>query len=40
MASLPRMRQLRRELLLDIIDAISEDRTETKICQDMSSLEC
>ncbi|RUS77857.1 hypothetical protein EGW08_014370, partial [Elysia chlorotica] len=34
-ARLPSLRRLSRELLLDVIDALAEDRNETGVCQDL-----
>ncbi|XP_011643295.1 leucine-zipper-like transcriptional regulator 1 [Pogonomyrmex barbatus] len=36
-AKLPRLRQLSRELLLDILDALADERSETRTCQDMTN---
>ncbi|XP_011865568.1 PREDICTED: leucine-zipper-like transcriptional regulator 1 isoform X1 [Vollenhovia emeryi] len=33
---LPRLRQLARELLLDILDALADERSEARTCQDMT----
>ncbi|XP_070571982.1 leucine-zipper-like transcriptional regulator 1 [Ptychodera flava] len=37
-AKLPRIRSLNRQLLLDIMDALAEHMSESRLCQDMSSL--
>ncbi|XP_013788494.1 leucine-zipper-like transcriptional regulator 1 [Limulus polyphemus] len=36
-ARLPRIRSLSRELLIDILEALADDMSESKLCQDMSS---
>ncbi|XP_060568676.1 leucine-zipper-like transcriptional regulator 1 [Ruditapes philippinarum] len=36
-AKLPQIGRLSRELLLDILEAIADDMSETRICQDLSS---
>ncbi|XP_034941043.1 leucine-zipper-like transcriptional regulator 1 [Chelonus insularis] len=36
-ARLPRLQQLSRELLLDIIEALADERSEARTCQDMTS---
>ncbi|XP_029167293.1 leucine-zipper-like transcriptional regulator 1 [Nylanderia fulva] len=36
-ARLPRLRQLSRELLLDILEALADERSEARTCQDMTS---
>jgi len=36
-ARLPRLRQLSRELLLDIFDALADERSEARTCQDMTN---
>lgn len=36
-ARLPRLRQLSRELLLDILDALADERSEARTCQDMTN---
>ncbi|XP_012539725.1 leucine-zipper-like transcriptional regulator 1 isoform X1 [Monomorium pharaonis] len=36
-ARLPTLRQLSRELLLDILDALADERTEARTCQDMTN---
>ncbi|XP_070153632.1 leucine-zipper-like transcriptional regulator 1 isoform X1 [Polyergus mexicanus] len=36
-ARLPRLRQLSRELLLDIFDALADERSEIRTCQDMTN---
>ncbi|XP_067650775.1 leucine-zipper-like transcriptional regulator 1 [Haliotis asinina] len=36
-ARLPQMRRLSKELLLDIVDALADDMSESRLCQDMSS---
>lgn len=35
-AKLPQIRRLSRELLLDILQAIADDMSETRVCQDLS----
>ena len=37
-ARLPQIRRLSRELLLDIIDALADDMSESKLRPDVSSL--
>ncbi|PVD31376.1 hypothetical protein C0Q70_06788 [Pomacea canaliculata] len=36
-ARLPQIRRLTRELLLDVLDALADDMSESRLCQDMSS---
>ncbi|XP_071555208.1 leucine-zipper-like transcriptional regulator 1 isoform X1 [Temnothorax nylanderi] len=36
-ARLPKLRQLSRELLLDIFDALADERSEARMCQDMTN---
>lgn len=36
-ARLPRLRQLSRELLLDILDALADERSDARTCQDMTN---
>lgn len=36
-ARLPKLRQLSRELLLDILDALADERSEARTCQDMTN---
>ncbi|KYM96376.1 Leucine-zipper-like transcriptional regulator 1 [Cyphomyrmex costatus] len=36
-ARLPKLRELSRELLLDILDALADDRSEARTCQDMTT---
>ncbi|XP_071631323.1 leucine-zipper-like transcriptional regulator 1 [Temnothorax longispinosus] len=36
-ARLPKLRQLSRELLLDILDALADERSEARMCQDMTN---
>lgn len=36
-ARLPRLRQLSRELLLDILEALADERSEARTCQDMTN---
>ncbi|XP_046738235.1 leucine-zipper-like transcriptional regulator 1 isoform X1 [Diprion similis] len=36
-ARLPKLKQLSRELLLDIIEALADEKSEGRMCQDMSS---
>lgn len=36
-ARLPRLRQLSRELLLDVIEALADERSEARSCQDMTN---
>ena len=33
---MPRMRSLSRDLLLEVIEALADDMSESKLCQDMS----
>lgn len=37
-AKLPRLKLLSKELILDILMALANDMTESKLCQDMSSI--
>ncbi|CAH1786003.1 unnamed protein product [Owenia fusiformis] len=37
-ARLPEVRRLSRELLLDIIDALADDMSDSRMCQDVSSI--
>ncbi|XP_046979238.1 leucine-zipper-like transcriptional regulator 1 isoform X1 [Schistocerca americana] len=37
-ARLPKMRSLGRELLLDILEALADDMSDSKLCQDMTSV--
>ncbi|XP_076180349.1 leucine zipper like transcription regulator 1 isoform X1 [Ptiloglossa arizonensis] len=37
-ARLPRLKQLSRELLLDIIEALADERSEARPCQDMATV--
>ncbi|XP_045583758.1 leucine-zipper-like transcriptional regulator 1 isoform X1 [Procambarus clarkii] len=37
-AQLPKMRCLSRDLLLDILEALAEDMSDSKLCHDMSSI--
>ncbi len=37
-ARLPHIRKLSRELLLDIVDALADDMSESRLCPDVSSL--
>ncbi|EGI64612.1 Leucine-zipper-like transcriptional regulator 1 [Acromyrmex echinatior] len=36
-ARLPKLRELSRELLLDILDALADDRSDARTCQDMTT---
>lgn len=36
-ARLPKLKQLSRELLLDILEALADERSEARTCQDMTS---
>lgn len=36
-ARLPKMRMLSRELILDVLEALADDMSDNKLCQDMSS---
>lgn len=36
-ARLPKLKQLSRELLLDILEALADEKSEARMCQDMSS---
>lgn len=36
-AKLPKMRMLSRELILDVLEALADDMSDNKLCQDMSS---
>lgn len=36
-ARLPRLKQLSRELLLDILEALADERSEARTCQDMAN---
>ncbi|XP_026672159.1 leucine-zipper-like transcriptional regulator 1 isoform X2 [Ceratina calcarata] len=36
-ARLPRLKQLSRELLLDIVEALADERSEARTCQDMAN---
>jgi hypothetical protein len=36
-ARLPSLKQLSRELLLDILEALADERSEAKTCQDMTN---
>lgn len=38
MAQLPKMKCLSRDLLLDILEALAEDMSDSKLCHDMSSI--
>lgn len=37
-ARLPKMRTLSRELILDVLEALADDMSDNKMCQDMSSV--
>ncbi|KFM82844.1 Leucine-zipper-like transcriptional regulator 1, partial [Stegodyphus mimosarum] len=37
-ARLPRFRLLSRPLLLDILDSLADEMSDSKLCQDMSSI--
>lgn len=37
-ARLPQVRRLSRELLLDIIDALADEMSDSRLCPDVSSL--
>jgi hypothetical protein len=36
-ARLPKFKQLSRELLLDIIEVLADERSEARTCQDMTN---
>lgn len=37
-ARLPRFRLLSKEILLDILDSLADEMSDSKLCQDMSSI--
>lgn len=37
-AKMPRLKMLSKDLLLDILTALGNDRSDSKLCQDMSSI--